>query len=48
VWSATHEPRLDHLPIIEDLLVAGARLQEVSYPTRHEPIDVLLRRHGAA
>src|SRR5262249_30665089 len=36
VWSAINEPRPGHLQIIEDLLVAGARLVEAGYPTGHE------------
>jgi hypothetical protein len=47
VWSALHEPRADHLQIIEALLNAGARLDDVEYPTGNEQVDELLRRHGA-
>ena len=48
VWSALNEPRPDHVPIIEELLNAGARLADVKYPTGHEPIDAVLRRYGAS
>ncbi|HET9402884.1 MAG TPA: ankyrin repeat domain-containing protein [Candidatus Acidoferrales bacterium] len=48
VWSAINEPRADHLAIIEELLAAGARVQESGYPTQTESIDALLRRYGAA
>ena len=48
VWSAINEPRPGHLQIIEDLLVAGARLVEAGYPTGHEQVDAVLRRHGAS
>jgi hypothetical protein len=48
VWSAINEPRPGHLQIIEDLLVAGARLVEAGYPTGHEEVDAALRRYGAS
>jgi hypothetical protein len=48
VWSAINEPRPDHLQIIEELLVAGARPENVGYPTGHDDIDAVLRRHGAS
>ena len=47
VWSAINEPRADHLAIIEELLAAGARVQEAGYPTEKDGIDALLRRYGA-
>jgi hypothetical protein len=34
VWSAINEPRADHFTIIEELLVAGARVQEARLPDR--------------
>lgn len=48
VWSAINETRADHLAIIEELLVAGARVQEAGYPTERDSIDALLRRYGAS
>jgi len=48
VWSAINEPRPDHAQIIEELLNAGARLDDVEYPTGHEHIDAILRRYGAS
>lgn len=45
VWSAINEPRPNHLPIIEELLKAGARLETEEYPTGHETIDAMLRQH---
>ncbi len=49
VWSIRNEPWWpDHLQIIEELLAAGARAEEAGYPTGHEQVDALLRRHGAA
>ncbi len=49
VWSTINEPWWpDHLQIIEELLDAGARLEEAGYPTGHEQIDAVLRRHGAS
>jgi ankyrin repeat protein len=47
VWSAINEPRADHLAIIEELLAAGARVQDAGYPTGRDGIDALLRRYGA-
>ncbi len=48
VWSAIHEPRPGQLQIIEELLNAGARVNEVEYPTGKEQIDALLQRFGAS
>jgi Ankyrin repeats (3 copies) len=45
VWSAIHEPRPDHLAIIETLIAAGARTDAVRVPTGDERIDGILRRH---
>ncbi len=47
VWAAIHEPRADHLAILEALIRAGARIDAVDYPTGDERVDELLRRHGA-
>jgi Ankyrin repeats (3 copies) len=46
VWSAINEPRTDHLAVIEDLLSAGARVQEGGYPTGRDDVDAVLRRYG--
>jgi hypothetical protein len=48
VWSAINEPRPHHVQIIEELLDAGAGLDNVEYPSGHERIDAILRRHGAS
>ena len=45
VWSAINEPRHDHLQIIEELLNAGARVDDTEYPTGHRRIDELLERY---
>src|SRR5262245_5755398 len=45
IWSAVNEPRRDHLQIIEELLDAGAHLEDAEYPTGHEHIDAILQRH---
>ena len=45
---AFHEPRPAHLQIIEELLEAGARAEEVDYPTGNERIDALRRRYWTA
>lgn len=44
VWSAIHEPRPNQLRIIEELIAAGANVDEVPCPTGDERIDELLRR----
>jgi hypothetical protein len=43
VWSAIHEPRRDHLKIIEALVAAGARVDEIELPTGRSDIDDVLR-----
>jgi ankyrin repeat protein len=45
VWSAINEPRPDHLPIIDELRKAGARLADETWPTGHERIDAILKRY---
>ena len=44
VWSALHEPRFEHLRIIQELIAAGARVDAVAYPTGHPAIDALLKQ----
>ena len=34
VWAAIHEAKPDHLQIIEELLDAGADVNEAGFPTR--------------
>jgi hypothetical protein len=46
VWSAINATRADHLAIIDALILAGASLEAVEYPTGNEPVDEVLRRHG--
>ena len=45
IWSAVNEPRRDHLQIIEELLNAGAHLEDADYPTGHKHIDAILQRY---
>jgi ankyrin repeat protein len=45
IWSALNEPRPDHLQIIEELLKAGAHLDDAEYPTGHQRIDAILQRY---
>ena len=45
VWSAINEPKGDQLLVIEELLKAGARLEDDDYPTGHEQVDSILRRY---
>ena len=47
VWSAIHEPKPDHLRILEALLKAGARVDAVGYPSGNERVDEIRRHHGA-
>jgi len=48
VYAAIHEPRTPHhRAVIEELLAAGARIDDAGYPTGDEAIDTLLRSHGA-
>jgi hypothetical protein len=47
VWSAVHEPKPDHLRIIEALLKAGARVEAAECPSGDERVDEILRRYGA-
>jgi hypothetical protein len=42
VWSAIHEPRDQHLPIVAELLRAGAKREAVTRPTGHTALDALL------
>lgn len=48
VWSAIHEPRSNHLRIIEMLLAAGARADAVNVPCGDARIDEILARHQSA
>lgn len=47
IWSTFHEPRHDHLRIIQELIAAGARVEEVAYPTGNPMIDAMLKRMTA-
>lgn len=46
-WSAVNEPRAAHVQIVEELLSAGANVDQAEYPTGHADIDAVLRRHGS-
>lgn len=46
VWAFFHEPRANHLKIIEALLEAGAQADAVEYPTGNVQIDGLLQRYN--
>ena len=47
VWSALHEPRPEHLAVIEALLDAGAAVGASGYPSGDADVDRLLERYGA-
>ena len=47
VWSAINEPRPDQLQIVEELLKAGARLEDEEWPTGHTEIDTTRQRYRA-
>lgn len=42
VWAAVHEPKANHLAIIEALLAAGADVREAAYPSGEKRVDRLL------
>jgi len=46
-FFAYHAPdgRIDYEPVLERLIAAGARIQAVGYPTGHEVIDRVMKRH---
>jgi len=48
VWAAIHETKPDHGQIIEELINAGACLDDAGYPTGDDRVDALLKRHGAS
>jgi hypothetical protein len=45
VWAAVHEPKPDHLSIIQSLLDAGADVRGADYPSGSEQVDVMLQRY---
>ena len=47
MWSVVHAPRPDHLPIIQALIDAGAKLDSVVCPTGNTQVDELLQCHDA-
>jgi ankyrin repeat protein len=47
VWSAIHEPMGDQLQVIDELLAAGARVEEVKL-TGNTAVDAILRRYGVS
>ena len=42
VWSAVNEPRGEQLRIIEELVKAGARVEEAEFPSGDERVDKIL------
>ena len=42
VWSAVNEPRGEQLRIIEELIKAGARVEEAAFPSGDERVDNIL------
>jgi Ankyrin repeats (3 copies) len=46
VWAVVHEPRGAQLQIIQELIGAGARVEEAEYPSGNEQVDQLLRQAG--
>jgi hypothetical protein len=45
IWAAINEPRNDQLKIIEELLHAGADLEDAECPMGHKDVDAILERH---
>jgi hypothetical protein len=48
VWSALHEPKPQHLTIVESLLSAGADVCAAEYPTGDQQVDTVLKRFRPA
>ena len=46
VWAAVHEPKPDHLLVIEALLKAGADILRAEYPSGRADVDRVLERFG--
>jgi hypothetical protein len=47
IWSKIHEPKRDHLQIIEVLLKAGAHVGECPYTSGDDSIDAVLSQYKA-
>jgi ankyrin repeat protein len=45
IFAAINESRPDHLQIIEELLKAGASLDDVEYPSGSDPVDAILLKY---
>jgi Ankyrin repeats (3 copies) len=48
VWSALNESKPDHLEIIAALIKAGARTDDVGYPSGDKNVDEVFRRLGVS
>jgi hypothetical protein len=45
-WSVMHgDPSIDFVPVIEELLAAGAKIEEADYPTGNERVDEVLEKY---
>lgn len=45
-WSVVHgDPGIDFVPVIEELLTAGAYIEEAGYPTGNQRVDELLEKY---
>jgi hypothetical protein len=47
VWTAINKPRGEQVRIMEELIKAGARLEEAGFPIGDERDDEVLERHVA-
>ncbi len=48
LWSAANgDRRIDYVPVVATLLAAGAKIDEVTYPTGSQRLDEVLQRFGA-
>jgi len=47
VWSALNEPKPNHALILEEVLKAGAKTDDVEYPSGNAQVDQILERFGA-
>ena len=48
VWAAVHEPKSDHLALIDLLLRRGAAVREAAFPSGSAEVDGLLAQFGAS
>lgn len=46
-WSVMNgDPSIDFVPVIEELLAAGAKIEEADYPTGNQRVDEVIEKYG--